>query len=156
MHNEADPIADREPPSAEFSLAWAAYVLHGVGAVGFFPGPLVGLSINYSRRGADGAGFIASHHRWLIRTAWWTLAGYLLCLGIIIAGVWPLVADVVREAIRTGGDVQTFAFSFEWEAIFLTAGAAMLGGLGLFCLWAWFVYRIVRGALRLADARPAT
>ncbi len=156
MPQSVSPADDPRPSSAEFSTIWVAYALHAAGAVGFFLGPLIGLIINYVKHDGGAAGFIGSHHRWLIRTFWWSLAAYLLCMGVIIAGVWPLVGDVIGELIRSGGtSPRTFSFNLRWESIFATVGAAMLGGLGLVVTWIWYVYRMVRGGLLLADERPA-
>ena len=93
--------ADAEPSSTEYSVAWVAYALQATGVFGFLLGPLVGLVISYARRDVAGAGYLASHHRWLIRTVWWTALGYLACLAVILAGAWPIISEVVREAIRT-------------------------------------------------------
>lgn len=145
--------ADDEPSSTEYATAWVAYALQATGAFGFLLGPLVGVIIDYARRDAAGAGYVGSHHRWLIRTFWWTGLGYLVCLAVIIAGAWPIVSDVVREAIRVGGNAQAFSFAVAWDSIFATVGAAMLGGLGMVAVWIWNLYRIVRGGLRLAGRR---
>ncbi len=151
-----DAIApDTEPSSAEYSTIWVAYALQAMGVFGFVLGPLIGLFINYVRRDAEGAGFIASHHSWLIRTFWWTLLWYLLCVAVILAGAWPIISEVVREAIRTGGHGHEFSLGIAWDAIFATVGAAMLGGLGILVVWVWNLYRIVRGGFRLVDRRPA-
>jgi len=143
------------PSTGQYSAVWVAYALQAAGVFGFVIGPLVALIISYARRDADGAGFIASHHRWLIRTFWWASLGYLACLAVIIAGVWPIVGDLVGEAIRGGGQVQEFRFDIAWESIFATIGAAMIGGLGLVVVWIWNLYRIVRGAFLLADRSAA-
>lgn len=156
MNDDVAAGSEAQPPSGEFSTIWVAYALHAVGAVGFFLGPLVGLIINYVKRDGAEAGFIASHHRWLIRTFWWTLAAYLVCLIVILAGVWPIVSDVVRESIRSGGGTAPIvSLNISWDSIFATVGAAMLGGLGIVVAWIWYVYRLVRGGLLLADTQPA-
>jgi uncharacterized membrane protein len=144
-----------EPSSSEYSTAWVAYALQATGVFGFVLGPLIGLVISYARRDAEGAGFVASHHRWLIRTVWWTALGYLACLAVILAGAWPIISDVVREAVRSGGHAQEFSFAFAWDSIFATVGAAMLGGVGIVAVWIWNLYRIMRGAFLLADRSPA-
>lgn len=149
----ADPTAPAaEPTSSDVSTAWVAYILQATGAFGFVLGPLVGLVISYVRR--DAPGYVASHHRWLIRTVWWTALGYLLCLAVIVGGAWPIVSEIVREAIRSGGNAQAFSFAIDWDSIFATVGAALLGGLGVVFVWAWNLYRIVRGGFRLAAAQP--
>jgi uncharacterized membrane protein len=145
---------NNEPSGTEYSTAWVAYALQATGVFGFVLGPLTGLIISYIRRDADQAGFVASHHRWLIRTFWWTLAWYLLCLAVILAGAWPIISEVLREAIRSGGRAQEFSFGIAWESIFATVGAAMAGGLGMVVVWIWNLYRIVRGGFRLADRSP--
>ena len=147
--------ADAEPSSSEYSTAWVAYALQATGVFGFVLGPLIGLVISYARRDAEGAGFIASHHRWLIRTVWWTALGYLSCLAVIFAGAWPIISEVFREAVRAGGQAQEFSFGIAWDSIFATVGAAMLGGLGIVVVWVWNLYRVIRGGFLLADRRPA-
>lgn len=152
----SDTVApSTEPSSTEFATAWVAYALQATGVFGFFFGPLVGLIINYVRRDAADAGFVASHHRWLIRTFWWTGLGYLVCLAVILAGAWPIISDVIGQAIRSGGHVQEFSFGLAWDRLFATVGAAMLGGLGMVAVWIWNIYRLMRGAFLLADRSPA-
>lgn len=147
--------ADGEPSVTEYSTAWVAYALQATGVFGFVLGPLVALVVSYVRRDAAAAGYVASHHRWLIRTFWWTLAGYLVCLAVIVAGAWPIISDVLREVVRTGGQGPEFSFSIDWDSIFATVGGAVLGGLGMLCVWIWNIYRIMRGAFLLADRSPA-
>jgi len=114
---------NHEPSGTEYSTAWVAYALQATGVFGFVLGPLIGLVVSYVRRDAAQAGFVASHHRWLIRTFWWTLAWYLLCLAVILAGAWPIISEVIQEAIRSGGRAQEFSFGIAWESIFATVGA---------------------------------
>ena len=150
----ADPTTPAaEPTGSDVSTAWVAYILQATGAFGFVIGPLVGLVISYVRR--DAPGYIASHHRWLIRTVWWTALGYLLCLAAILASVWPIASEIVREAIRTGGQVGTFGLSITWDSIFAMLGAAAAGGIGIVAVWVWNVYRILRGGFLLAERSPA-
>jgi uncharacterized membrane protein len=146
--------AEADPSAAEYSAAWVAYALQATGAFGFVLGPLIALVVSYVRRNAADAGYVASHHRWLIRTFWWTLAWYLLCLAVIVGGAWPIIGEIVREAIRSGGQAQEFSFGLAWGAIFATVGAAMLGGLGMLVVWIWNLYRLLRGGFVLADRRP--
>lgn len=153
MSTEA--VADREPSSTEYSLGWVAYALQATGAFGFVLGPLAGLIVSYVRRDAADAGYVASHHRWLIRTFWWTALWYGLSLAVIVVGAWPILSEIVAAAIRSGGRAEEFSFGLAWEALFATVGAAMLGGLGMVVTWIWNVYRILRGAFLLGDRRPA-
>jgi uncharacterized membrane protein len=148
-------VPNTEPSSTEYATAWVSYALQATGVFGFLLGPLVGLIINYARRDAEGAGFIGSHHRWLIRTFWWTGLFYLVCLAVILAGAWPIVSELVHQAIRSGGAVQEFSFGLAWDRLFATVGAAMLGGLGMVGVWIWNIYRLMRGGFLLADRSPA-
>ena len=147
--------SDAEPSNTEYSAIWVAYALHATGAFGFVLGPLIGLIINYARRDAEGVGFIGSHHRWLIRTVWWTMLWYLLCLVVIVAGAWPIIGEIAGAAIRAGGDAQELSFGVAWESLFTTVGAAMAGGLGILVVWIWNWYRLLRGGFLLADRSPA-
>jgi uncharacterized membrane protein len=144
------------PATKEFTAAWIAYVLFAFGALFWWPA-LLGLVICYSKRGHADAGFIGSHHGWLIRTFWWSLVGYAICLGLAIASVWPFVADVVRQVVASGGDWTDDAkisVNVDWGTIFTSVGSATLGGLGIVAVWIWYVYRVLRGMLALNDARP--
>ena len=154
--NTADSnTADAEPTGTEYSTAWVAYALQGTGVFGFVLGPLIALVVSYVRRDAAAAGYLATHHRWQIRTFWWTLAGYLAGLAVIIAGAWPIISDLVGEVVRAGSHGQEFSFAIDWDSIFATVGGAALGGLGMLCVWIWNIYRIMRGAFLLADRSPA-
>lgn len=149
-------LADEiEPSSTEYSVVWVAYALQATGALGFVLGPLAAVIIAYARRNAAPAGYLATHYRWLIRTFWWTAAGYLVCLAVIVGAVWPIVGDLVREAIRSGGQAHAFSLDIGWDSIFATVGAAALGALGIIGVWIWNVYRILRGAFLLGDGRAA-
>lgn len=156
MAQTAGPVDDVQPPAAELSTIWVAYALHAAGAAGFFPGPVIGVIVNYVRCDDADTGLIASHHRWLIRSFWWILAACLLCTGVIVAGLWPLVGELARELIRSGGtSPQTISLDIRWQSVFATVGATTAGGLGFVVAWIWYVYRIVRGGLLLAQGRPA-
>jgi uncharacterized membrane protein len=69
-----------------------AYILHLFGAALALPS-IVGLIINYIKRGDSGA-LLASHHSWMIRTFWWTLLwsvivvlSYFFLIGFAIGGI---------------------------------------------------------------------
>jgi uncharacterized membrane protein len=141
------------PPTREFTAAWIAYVTMVLSAFLFWPA-LIGLLISYSKRGNPEAGFIDSHHRWMIRSFWWSQLWFLVFFVLVMVGIWPVVMDIVNQVIASGDwNENTFALSIDWKAIFTTVGAAMLGGLGVVVTWFWFLYRMVRGMIVLADAR---
>jgi uncharacterized membrane protein len=136
------------PPTKEFTAVWAAYGLHAIGFVPMLIWPaIIGLVVNYAKRG-ENTSFLDSHHRWLIRTFWFALLGYLLCLGIVVASAGPVVLAAIRSATKSG------VVSIDWNALFATVGGATVGGLGVVFVWAWVIYRLIRGGLRLQDARP--
>jgi len=107
------------------------------------------------RAGSPAVGFLASHYRWLARTFWLSLAGYVLAVGIILGGAWPLVRDILAQVKERGDWSVSTSLGLAWSSLFATVGAATLGGLLLLGAWCWFIYRVVRGAVRLADAQPA-
>jgi uncharacterized membrane protein len=141
------------PATREFTAAWIAYLAYLTSAILFWPA-IVGLIINYSKRGRAETGFIESHHRWMLRTFWWSQLAFLVFCVLMLVGMWPLISDIVAQAIRAGDwQDSTVSINLNWGAIFGTVGAAMFGGLGLLLSWLWFVYRLVRGMIALADAR---
>jgi uncharacterized membrane protein len=146
------------PSGGEFTTVWVAYGCFYFGVVMWWPS-LVGLVICYLRRNEPEVGFLASHYGWLIRTFWWSSLAWLAAVGTIIAGVLPLVSDVVRSAKQSGqrlGDIAVDTLiSIGWDAIFAAAGLAIVGGLALMCVYGWLIYRLIRGTLRLANAQPA-
>jgi len=129
--------------------AWIAYVLHAVGYLSAMMWPaLIGLVLNYVKRGDGRGGFVDSHHEWLIRTFWFGLLWYLLSVGALLWSAWPVVQSVLRSASAPG------AFVLDWETIFTVIGAAALGCFGLFLTWLWLLYRVIRGVIGLANAKP--
>ncbi len=147
----ASNAATEVPPAGEFTAAWIAYAFFALGIFMWWP-YLLGLIVCYSKRNAPRAGFVASHHRWLIHTFWWSLVGFLVGIGIVLSGAWPIVSEVVHGALR-GHSSAEVKIDLNWGSIFATASAAMLGGLVLLLSWLWTIYRVVRGGVRLADAQ---
>ena len=147
------PAPGAVPATREFTAAWIAYLTYAVSVILLWPA-IIGLIINYSKRGSPATGFIDSHHRWMLRSFWWSQLAFLVCFVLILAGMWPLISDIADQAIRSGGwQDSTFSLNLNWGAVFGTVGAAMFGGLGMVVTWFWFAYRIVRGMIALADAR---
>jgi len=142
------------PPTKEFTAAWIAYLLMASSAILFWPA-LIALIISYSKRGHAEIGFIDSHHRWMLRSFWYSQLAFLLFFVLVLIGVWPVVADLVRQVIDSGGawEAGDFSININWVSIFTTVGAAMVGGLGIALTWFWFIYRMARGMIALADAR---
>lgn len=130
--------------------AWIAYVLHAIGYLTAMMWPaLIGVIVNYLRRGDARGGYVSSHHAWMIRTFWYGLLWYLLSLGVILWSAWPVIQQALRAA-STQGD-----FSFDWETILTVIGAAAAGGIGMLVTWCWLLYRVVRGIYHLSNSQPA-
>lgn len=137
----ADPAQGKE-------AAWVSYVLHAIGYVTAMMWPaIIGLVINYAKRGDARGGPMDSHHDWLIRTFWWGSLWSSLSLVAVLWSAWPMMAAAWRGA--ASGE-----FLFAWSAVFQTLGAATLGAFGFVATWLWLLYRVIRGMLRLAESRP--
>jgi uncharacterized membrane protein len=89
-----------------------------------------------------------SHAAAMVDKFWFALLWFALALGIIVASAWPVVAAAIRSAATPG------VLSIDWGALFATIGGATAGALGIVAVWAWVIYRLIRGGLRLQDARP--
>ena len=129
--------------------AWVAYVLHAIGYLSVVMWlAVVGLIVNYVKRGDAKGGFADSHHEWLIRTFWYGLLWHTLSVAALLWSAWPWVRAIRRTVSAPGTIV------IEWGTIFSSIGAAALGGMGIFITWVWLLYRVIRGAYRLANSQP--
>lgn len=133
---------DSVPSSREFTLLGIAYGLHVTGLFLLWPA-LIGLVLDYVKRGDVEETILESHYGWLIRTFWWAL----LWGGLIVAAMlWLIVPNAVQlAAAARSGDY----LSIPWTII----GAGVGGGTALAVVWFWTVYRYTRGIVRLADGR---
>jgi uncharacterized membrane protein len=131
------------PSAREFTLLGITYGLYALGLVMFWPAA-IGLVFAYVKRSDVAENFLGSHYTWLIRTFWaWTIG--------FAAGIGTLLALVVPSAIELGQVAKaTHQVRLPWEML----GGAIVGGLVIAVVWCWVVYRLIRGTLRLADARP--
>jgi uncharacterized membrane protein len=143
---------DDLPASSEFTAIWAAYALYGLGAFMGWP-TLIGVLVCLVKRDAPESGFISAHHTWLVRTFLWSLLAFGVGVGIILVGTWPVVGEALRAAQQSGDWTGDWSMNLHWDAIFLTAGMAMLGALVLFANWCWYVYRLIFGVVRLSANR---
>lgn len=135
--------------SAGKDVAWIAYILHAVGylSVTMLPA-LIGLLVNYLKRGEARGGYVDSHHAWMIRTFWYGSLWYVLSLGVLASSVWPWLRLALSGAASQG------TLTIDWGTIFSSVGAAALGGIGFLVTWIWLVYRLIRGIYCLAESRP--
>lgn len=131
------------PSAREFTMLGITYGLYALGLVMFWPAA-AGLVIAYVKRSDAAETFLGSHYTWLIRTFWGWAVGFAI-------GVGTLLALVVPSAIELGQFAKsTHQVRLPWEML----GGALVGGVLITVVWCWVVYRLIRGTLRLADARP--
>ena len=131
------------------AAAWLAYVLHAVGYLtAMIWLSVVGLVVNYFKRGDARGGFTDSHHNWLIRTFWFGLLWYAVSFAVLLSSAWPVVQAVLRNPAAPGEWV------FAWNTIFSMVGTATLGLVGVLLTWLWLLYRLIRGSIQLANLRP--
>ena len=131
------------PSSREFTLVGVTYGLYGLGLLLFWP-TVIGLVIAYVKR-EDVPELLSSHYRWLIKTFWWSLIAGVVMIGVMLVVMVPNALEI-ESAVQSGQ-----YFNIPWELI----GAGVFGGLGLAIVWLWTIYRLIRGAVRLSDGRPA-
>jgi uncharacterized membrane protein len=112
--------------SAQVGISHILYGLHALAPFTLWTLAIVAMIIGYVKRPDVSGSWLESHYGWLSRTFWW---------GIL----WAIIA---------------------W-AIFWILGVVTLG-LGMIVLWifpalvfVWYLYRVIRGWLRLAEMKPA-
>ena len=131
------------PSSQAFTVVGVTYGLYGLGLLMLWP-TLIGVVIAYAKR-HDVPELLASHYRWLISTFWWWFVAWIVILGAMLTVMIPNAIEI-EGAVRSGQ-----YFNIPWELI----GAIVMGGFGLLIVWLWVVYRLIRGAVRLADGLSA-
>jgi uncharacterized membrane protein len=110
----------------QVGLVHINYGLHALAPFTFWTLAIVAVIIGYVKRPDVAGTYLESHYGWLSRTFWW---------GIL----WAILA-----------------WSIFWVLGLLTAGIGML------VLWVlpvavfvWYLYRVIRGWLRLSEQKPA-
>ncbi|HKO67924.1 MAG TPA: hypothetical protein VJU53_08975 [Burkholderiaceae bacterium] len=136
-------VKEAIPSSQAFTMVGVTYGLYGLGLLMLWP-TLIGVVIAYVKR-HDVPELLASHYRWLISTFWWWLVAWIVIIGAMLTVMVPNAIDI-EAAVRSGQ-----YFNIPWELI----GAGVMGGFGLLIVWLWVVYRLIRGAVRLADGLAA-
>lgn len=140
----SDPQAGSgpEPTSREAAAKGLATVGYGLQAASVVVGItlLVAAVIVYVKRDEARGTWVESHFRWQIRTFWGVVIGFLL-LGLAVV----LLTLGAVDAAASGSDADAAGGA-------ISAGAVGIGG-GV-ALFAWFVYRVIRGWKRLTENRP--
>ena len=136
-------VSEAVPSSRDFTVLGFTYGLYALGLFMAWPA-VIGLVIAYVKRD-DVAELLSSHYRWLISTFWWWAVMWAVIIAAMLTVMIPNAIEI-EAAVRTEQ-----YFNIPWQLI----GAGVFGGLGIFIVWLWVTYRIVRGAIRLADGRAA-
>ena len=154
MNELTELTIDTVPSRREFSTAWICYAFFALAVFSWWPAVLA-VVICYIKRGEPDTGVIDSHYRWLISTFWWWLGAFAVCVAVIAAGASPIMSEVLDALTAAQGnwDEVVGLMRLDWRSVFLAAGVATLGTLGLLVLWIWVAYRVVRGMVRLSKAR---
>lgn len=96
---DATEVADLHLNAAQARrLRILSHILYGLYAVAWFTGGLsgiVGLIIDYVKRGDAGGSLYASHARWRIRTFWWSLFWFVLALPFVLIHIGLLFFAVI-------------------------------------------------------------
>ena len=81
---------ERTSLESERTFVVVAYALHLFGAIAGIPS-IIGLVINYVRRsGYDD--LFDSHHRWMIRSFWWSILWIVIgCITVFILVGWVIL-----------------------------------------------------------------
>jgi uncharacterized membrane protein len=129
--------------------AWAAYALHAGGLFLFWP-VLLGLAVNYAKYGDGPQPGVDTHHRYMRRTCWITLAvgaGVLTVMGIsLVALLMQLGLDIQSIETDTAVHIKGLSLEHLWVGVLI--------GVGMFCMlvtWLWALFRIIRGMVRLSQ-----
>lgn len=112
--NTVYPTGDgAEASDSERTTLLIAYILQAVSPFTGFLASLISLVISYIKVSETRNGYIRSHHRYLIRTFWWTLLwgivfgilcwvliGFPLLLGLYIWWIYRLVKGFIAYSER--------------------------------------------------------
>ena len=77
---------DAEPDERERTTLLVAYICYAVAAIGIAVAPVAGVVINHLKVDATRGSYLGSHHRWLLRTFWFSLLWFALA-GLIAATI---------------------------------------------------------------------
>jgi len=94
-----------------------------------------------------------------------TMAVYVLQALSLFFGVSALVAIIINYVKRDDvagtvyqshfdWQIRTFWWGLLWVCVGLVLAILMVGFIVLFGVWLWFVYRVVKGFLKLTEGKP--
>lgn len=111
-------MAEEQMSAQELANKNLTQVIYGLYAASLIVGVtyIVAIVVNYVKRDDVAGTWLESHFTWQIRTFWYSLLYFVLC----VVFVWTFVVPIV---------------------------------LGIFA-GIWFIYRIVKGWLRLNEGKP--
>ncbi len=110
--SDSTVVPSSEPGEGERTTLLVAYVLYGLLPLSGGIAPVAGVIINHLKVNDTGNLFLRSHHRWLLRTFWFSLLWTVICsvlmftiilipvawIGYAAVAIW-YIYRVVRGAI---------------------------------------------------------
>lgn len=139
----SNPYVGQEAASPQVasakSLATIVYALQAASLVVGFTS-IVAVIINYVKMDEVRGTWVESHFRWQIRTFWLSLLfGFLLFVLFLVFGLGIAGAAAVGSEAGAAGGALSMGL------------VGIVGGLGMV---AWYLYRIIKGWLRLSENQP--
>jgi uncharacterized membrane protein len=148
-----DAMSTDRPSGSLFSWTQIIYALHAFSLVtgvittasvagAFLTGwpSIIAVILNYIKRSEARGTWLDSHFRWQIRTFWLSLLfGALMFVMFLVFGLG------IAGAASLGSDAGAAAGGISIMLL------AIVGGLGML---AWYVYRVVKGWIRLSENQP--
>jgi uncharacterized membrane protein len=140
---------ENTPPESAVQLLHVAYGLLALGCVASLAATsamflLLGagaLIIAYIKKSEAQGSFLSSHCDWIAKTFWWTLAAFVVLVILTLATVGVAIFSAATSSVAT--------------LIASAGGFVLLWLIAFFALWAWGVYRTIRGWIHLGQKRTA-
>ncbi len=141
--------SENMPPEAAVQLMHVAYGLLALGCVASLAATsamflLLGvgaLIIAYIKKTEAQGSFLSSHCTWIAQTFWWTLGVFAVLIIVAFATLGVAIFSAATSSIAT--------------LIASAGGFVLIWLIAFFALWAWGVYRTIRGWLHLSQKRTA-
>ena len=137
------------PPESAVQLMHVAYGLLALGCVASLAATsamflLLGagaLIIAYIKKTEAQGSYLSSHCTWIAQTFWWTLGVFAVLIIVAFATLGVAIFSAATSSIAT--------------LIASAGGFVLIWLIAFFALWAWGVYRTIRGWLHLSQKRTA-
>jgi uncharacterized membrane protein len=140
---------ENTPPESALQLLHVAYGLLALGCVSslaatsamfllFGAGALI---IAYIKKTESQGTYLSSHCDWIVATFWWTLGVFAVLVIVTLVTVGAAIFSAATSSVPT--------------LIASAGGFLLLWLVAFFALWAWGVYRTIRGWLHLSQKNTA-